>query len=223
VADTWDDRARKEFDKPDEPISARASDLTKIGAPVAAFLTAILAAVGGWVSDAPKAETVIAVAVVSAAAVGGLFYVFAADFKSRAAATVARFESVTRLATAQAQATDAGQAEADTKVKAAEAASQAHIEEADKAKAAAEKERAEAAKAREDAIGAQAEADQRVKQAESKLADAETEIAALKEALRKRQEGKPPAVVPPDLASEIDNLLEQLVAWLRGQTGRDVD
>jgi hypothetical protein len=35
VPDTWDELARSEYGKPDEPISARASDLTKIGAPIA--------------------------------------------------------------------------------------------------------------------------------------------------------------------------------------------
>jgi hypothetical protein len=101
----WDEIARQEYAKPDEPISARASDLSKIGAPVAASMAAILAGVGGWISDAPKGETIIAVAIILAVAVGGLFYVFATDFRARSAVAVARFNNLSRHAAAEAPAT----------------------------------------------------------------------------------------------------------------------
>jgi hypothetical protein len=68
-----------------------------------------------------------------ATAVGGLFYVFAADFRSRAAATVARFDALADLTRAEAKATDEAQKDADAKVSTAEAKSKALIEEADKA------------------------------------------------------------------------------------------
>jgi hypothetical protein len=151
VSDSWDDRAAEEFDKPDEPISARASDLTKFGAPVAAFIVTVAAAAGGVASDAPPAESVIAVAIVVATAVAGLFYVFAADFRSRAAATVARFQMLGKLAAAEAQATKDAQADADRRVGEAKAEATAHIEDADKAKAEAQKEEAAATEARESA------------------------------------------------------------------------
>jgi hypothetical protein len=113
VPDTWDALARKEYAKADEPISARASDLTKVGAPIAAFITAVAASVGGWVADAPAGHTVIAVAIVIAVAVGGLFYVFAADFRSRAAVAVARFDNLCRHSQAEAKATDKVKQEAE--------------------------------------------------------------------------------------------------------------
>jgi hypothetical protein len=183
VADTWDDRARKEFDRPDEPISARASDLTKIGAPVAAFIVAIAASIGGWVSDADPDVSLIAVAVVVATAVGGLFYVFAADFRSRAAGTVARFEALATLVSAEAKATDAALAEADTQVREAEAQSKARIEAADKAIAAGEKEQADAIKARESAVAKEATIDQKIAEATAKTEKAVAEKAELKKAL----------------------------------------
>lgn len=183
VTETWNDRARKEFDKPDETISARASDLTKIGAPVAAFIAAIAASIGGWVSDANPDVSIIAVAVVVATAVGGLFYVFAADFKSRAAGTVARFNTLAALAGAEAKATAAAEAEADAKVREAQAQSKAHIEGADKAKAAAEKDQAEATKARESAAAKEATLDQKLEEAWAKAEKAAAENAELKKAL----------------------------------------
>jgi hypothetical protein len=139
VPETWDDLARREYAKPEEPVSARASDLTKIGAPVAAFIAAALAAIGGWVADAPRGHTVIAVAAVVAVAVGGLFYVFAADFRSRAAVAVARFNNLSLRAQGEVKANEAVQSEARARVEAAKT-------EADKARAAADARAAEATK-----------------------------------------------------------------------------
>jgi hypothetical protein len=161
--ETWDELARKEYGKPDEPISARASDLSKIGAPVAAFATAILAVSGGWVVDASADIRMIAAAVVVAVAVGGLFYVFANDFRSRAAVSVARFNDLCTHSQAEAKATE--------KVKA----------EAGEAKAQAKKAEAEAKKAREAMEAAAAE--------HLKLV---AEAATLKERLRQCEEQAQP-------------------------------
>jgi hypothetical protein len=133
VPETWDELARKEYAATDEPISARASDLTKLGAPVAAFVTAVLAAVGGWAADAPAGDTVIGVAIVTAVTVGGLLYVFAADFRSRAAVSVARFNNLYRHAKGEAKANEKVQAEARAAVERAEAVSATKSEDAEKA------------------------------------------------------------------------------------------
>ena len=183
VPDTWDDLARKEFEKPEEAISARASDLTKIGAPIAAFITTVAASLGGWASDADPNFSVIAVGVVVATAVGGLFYVFASDFRSRAAGTVARFEAVAKLADAEAKATTAAQADADVKVAKAEADSKARIEAADKAKEAAEKDQDKATKARESAAAKEATLDQKIEEAAAKAEKATAQNIELKTAL----------------------------------------
>jgi transposase len=134
MPETWDELARKEYADPDEPISARASDLTKIGAPVAAFITAVLAAVGGWVADAPSGHTVIAVAIVVAVAVAGLLYVLAADFRSRAAVSVARFNNLCAHAKGEAKANEKVDADARAAVEKAEVVSATKSEEAVKAK-----------------------------------------------------------------------------------------
>jgi hypothetical protein len=172
MPDSWDELARQEYAAPDQPISARASDLTKIGAPVAAFIVAILASVGGWVSDAPKAESIIAVAIVVAVAVGGLFYVFAADFRSRAAVAVARFNNLTTLAEREVQAKEKAQADADAEVEKAEAVSAVKVADADAAIAQADKATADALRARESADADVAEAERRAKEAEAKAARA---------------------------------------------------
>ena len=206
VTDTWNERARKEFDAPNEPISARAADLTKFGAPVATVVVTVAASLGGVASDADANFKVIAVAVVVATAVGGLFYVFAADFRSRAAATVARFEALAKLTSAEVSATDEAQKAADAKVSEAEAKSKALIEQADKAKDSAEKEKDKASKEREAAAAKAATADQKVaeaneraEKAESKAARAEAEIAELEAELQRRRQGKPaPPVEPSD-------------------------
>jgi hypothetical protein len=89
MKETWDELARKEFAKPEEPISARASDLSKIGAPVAASATVILAVAGGFATDADPEFTVIGAALLVSVAAWGLFFVFATDFRTRAAVSVA--------------------------------------------------------------------------------------------------------------------------------------
>lgn len=190
VPDTWEELARKEYAKPDEPISARASDLSKIGAPVAAFITAVLAAVGGWVADAPLGHTVIAVAVVVAVAVGGLFYVFAADFHSRAMVAVARFNNLCAHTSAEAKANDTVKAEAD-QAKAVAAEAQRCSKEA----------QAEADKAQEEAEARTAEATVRIEEAEGKVAKLRTELAETHEELRRCIERSQPPGGEPSPAS----------------------
>jgi hypothetical protein len=198
VADTWDEIARKEYAKPDEPISARASDLSKIGAPVATSITAILAAIGGWVSEAPPEQTVIAVGVVVAVAVGGLLYVFAADFRSRAAVSVARFESLGRHAQAEAKGNEKVTADARAEVAKAEAASTAKNQAADAAKKEAEDAQTKAEKAREAADAKAAEASKRIEEADEKVVKLAAELTDIREQLRRfTGETKPATPGPP--------------------------
>ena len=173
MPESWDDLARQEYAKPDEPISARASDLTKFGAPVAAFITAALAAVGGWVADAPPAERVIGVAIVTAVAVGGLFYVFAADFKSRAAGTVARFNNLSKHAAHEAEASETVKAEARAETKLAEQAKEA-AEDAEK----------RADMAQEDADARATQATKRVEAADGEVAELTRNLVEAREQLR---------------------------------------
>jgi hypothetical protein len=177
MPDTWDDLARSEYAKPEEPVSARASDLTKIGAPVAAFITAVLAAVGGWVADAPRGHTVIAVAVVVAVAVGGLLYVFAADFRSRAAVAVARLNNLSVHAKVEARANKEVKSAADAKVDRAEAVAAARVEAADRAI--------------ETADEARAAADARYAEATERIDAADDEVARLRAELGRKAPAPP--------------------------------
>lgn len=95
---SWDTITRDEFAKKREPITAQAADISKFGAPAAAVVTALLAAFGGTeLFDANRGETVIAVAIVTAVAVGGAFYVLAHDYRTRGALWVARVETLGRI------------------------------------------------------------------------------------------------------------------------------
>lgn len=105
VPPTWDRIARDEYAKPDQPIEAQAGFITKVGAPTAALLTSLAAALGGLAVDAPPGHKIIAVAIVVAVSIGGVLYVFATDFRARAGVAVARFESLARHVETEAKAT----------------------------------------------------------------------------------------------------------------------
>jgi hypothetical protein len=219
MPDSWDELARQEYAVPDEPISARASDLTKIGAPVAAFIVAILASVGGWVSDGPAAERVIAVAIVVAVAVGGLFYVFAADFRARASVTVARFSNLAKLAEREVQAKAKAQADADAQVEKAEAVSAVRIADADAAIKKADNATAEALRARESAGTEVAEAKRRAKEAEAEAVRCAAERAEIAEALRRCKEApKPPGTTPTSPAARSSYLTLAGVSAVAGDS-----
>lgn len=201
VSDSWDETAREEYRKPQEPIGAHASQLTSFGAPIAAFIVAVAAAFGGVVADAPPAETVIGVSVVIAAAVAGVFYVFASDFRTRGTVAVARFNNLSKHAEAEARATNEVQREADRKLAEANATKNA----ADEAQAAADERMAEAdealeaAHSRETAAArAEQDANSRVAAAEASQADATEKLTAAQEALRRCEEKLrlPPAPPP---------------------------
>jgi hypothetical protein len=177
--ETWDDLARKEYAKPDEPISARASDLTKIGAPVAAFITAVAAGLGGWVADGPAGPRVFAVSIVIAVAVGGLFYVFAADFKSRAAVEVARLNNLSKFGEAEAKASAAVLAEAHE----AQAVAAATAEAAERCCTDATAAETRAENARDAADARSAEATRRIAEAEAKVTDLTDDLADARERL----------------------------------------
>jgi hypothetical protein len=181
VAESWEDIARGEYSKPEEPISARASDLTKIGAPVAAFITAVLAAVGGWVSDAPPEQAVIAVAVVVAVAVGGLMFVFATDFRARAAVQVARLETLARHTSDETAANNAVQEKARGEIAEAKAAADQKSADADAAKELADKAQTRADEARRREETSIAEANKRVLAAEDEIAALQIELAEARE------------------------------------------
>ncbi len=191
VSDSWDKIARDEYAKPHEPIAAQASDLTKFGAPIAGFIVAVAAAFGGWVADAPKGETVIGVSIVIAVAVAGVFYVFAADFRTRGATAVGRLNNLSKHTASEAQATKQAQEEADRKhaeanqIRAVAEAAQA---DADERKNEADKE-LEAAHAREMAAAkAENDAASRVAAAEAASANATKELSQVQEALRRCEE-----------------------------------
>jgi hypothetical protein len=111
VPPTWDQIARNEYAKPEEPVGARAGFITKVGAPTAALLTSLAAALGGLTVDAPAGHKIIAVAIVVAVSIGGVLYVFATDFRARAAVAVARFESLAKHVATEATAKPAAPAD----------------------------------------------------------------------------------------------------------------
>lgn len=101
--DTWDSVAHaviKESD--DELIKADPTNLAKYGAPSVAVITAVLAAVLGanWKGglDPTKPGVVLAAAIIAAAAVLGVCFVFLTDIRTRGAMTIARYEALAALA-----------------------------------------------------------------------------------------------------------------------------
>jgi hypothetical protein len=96
----WQTLARKALEKEDEPIKARPSDITRIGAPVVALLGTVIAALLGtqFEFDPKQGETVIAAAVIASTSILGVLLVYAADFRTRGRAATARLDALTRLA-----------------------------------------------------------------------------------------------------------------------------
>jgi len=183
VADSWDKTARDEFAKKQEPITANAANVAKFGAPAAAFVTAVLAAVGGKeIFDVERGETVIAVAIVTAIAVGGAFYVAAHDYRTRGALWVARVETLGRILEYEKTANEETLNAAATK----EEAATRKAAEAD-AKLETLHERERAIEQRESAC------ETKVAAAEKNVADAKAEVKETFEALRRCRERKDPA------------------------------
>lgn len=100
MTDTWGNIAHDALDKPQQPIQASATDITRFGAPIVAVVTAVITGVLGaaWKVDPSEPAVVIATAIIVAAVVLGLYFAFASDVRTRGAVTIARFEAITSLA-----------------------------------------------------------------------------------------------------------------------------
>ena len=103
MADTWDSVAHAVIKESDsELIKANPTNLAKYGAPSVAIVTAVLAAVLGsnWKGGLDPAQpgVVLAAAIIVAAAVLGVCFVFLTDIRTRGAMTVARYEALAALA-----------------------------------------------------------------------------------------------------------------------------
>lgn len=86
--------------KPDELVTARASDITKLGAAVTTFVGAVMTSLLGanFALSDDKAESIIAAAVVVSSCVIGVLFVYASDFRTRGRVATARFGAIGRLA-----------------------------------------------------------------------------------------------------------------------------
>jgi hypothetical protein len=101
MPDPWDKIGHDVLDKPDnEPIKANPTSIAKYGAPSVALVTAVLAALLGEATnlDPRMPAVVFAAAIIIAAVVLGVYVAFATDIRTRGAVTIARFESIARLA-----------------------------------------------------------------------------------------------------------------------------
>jgi hypothetical protein len=103
MADTWDETAHKALDNANEPIQANVTNIAKYGAPSVAVVTAIITGILGasWKLDPSRPAVLFGTAIIVAAVVLGIYYAFASDVRTRGAVTIARFEAITKLATAQ--------------------------------------------------------------------------------------------------------------------------
>lgn len=207
MADSWDKTARDEFAKKQEPVTANAANVAKFGAPAAALVTAVLAVLGGReIFDPARGETVIGVAVVTAVAVAGAFYVLAHDYRTRGALWIARLETLGGILehekTANEETLNAAAAKEEA---AAKKAAEADV-------------KLEALHERECAIEQREGAcDARVAAAEKKSADARAEVQEAAEALRRCRERRDPPLVAPAAPAPAYLTLGPVASVVRGR------
>jgi hypothetical protein len=147
---TWEDLAKQALSDAKEPITAKATNIAKFGAPAAAVVSSVVVVLLGdtWQLDTSRSEVVIAAAVVAAAVMLGVYHAFASDVRTRGAVAVARLERLSALAGEEMR-RDATRAEDADAVKAASVERDAAAKEAADARTALEVANAELDECRE--------------------------------------------------------------------------
>lgn len=86
--------------KPDELITARTSDITKLGAAVTTFVGVVMTSLFGanFAFNGERVESIIAAALIVSTCVLGVMLVYASDFRTRGRVVAARFDAITRMA-----------------------------------------------------------------------------------------------------------------------------
>ncbi len=86
--------------KPDELITARTSDITKLGAAVTALVGVVMTSLFGanFAFNGERVESIIAAALIVATCVLAVLLVYASDFRTRGRVVAARFDAITRMA-----------------------------------------------------------------------------------------------------------------------------
>ena len=114
--------------KPDELVTARTSDITKLGAAVTTVVGLVMTSLFGanFAWNGQKVETVVAAALIVSTCIAGVLLVYASDFRTRGRVAVARFDAIARIAQEHIESDVAG---LQSKLTAAEAeASAAHAD-----------------------------------------------------------------------------------------------
>lgn len=90
----------KPKDKPDELVTTRTSDITKLGAAVTTLIGAAMTALFGanFTWNGQQVESVVAAALIVSTCIAGVLLVYAADFRTRGRVAAARFDAITRIA-----------------------------------------------------------------------------------------------------------------------------
>lgn len=86
--------------KPDELVTARTSDITKLGATVSTLVAALLTTLFGanFVFNGQQVESVLGAALIVSTCVFGVLMVYAADFRTRGHVASARFDALAQIA-----------------------------------------------------------------------------------------------------------------------------
>lgn len=103
MPNTWDEIAHTALeDNTSQPVQADATNIVKYGAPSVAVVTAVLTAILGasWKVDPTRPAVLFSTAIVIAAVVVGIYYAFGSDVRTRGLVTIARYDAISRLATA---------------------------------------------------------------------------------------------------------------------------
>jgi hypothetical protein len=89
----------KPAEKPDELVTARTSDITKIGAAVTTLVGVLVSSLFGanFAFNGEKVESLIAAALIVSTCVLGVLLVYASDFRTRGRVATARFDAIARL------------------------------------------------------------------------------------------------------------------------------
>lgn len=125
---SWDEIAHDALEKPDQPIQADATEITKYGAPVVAVVTAVITGILGaaWKVNPNEPAVLFGTAIIVAAVVLGIYFAFASDVRTRGRVTIARFNAISTLAVSpvtngSVPDSNPGASDTDTALKSAEA------------------------------------------------------------------------------------------------------
>ena len=85
--------------KPDELVTARPSDITKLGAVVTTVVGVVMTSLFGTdvAFNGDRVESIIAAALIVSTCVLGVLLVYASDFRTRGRVATARFDAIARL------------------------------------------------------------------------------------------------------------------------------